>query len=155
MRFSALVLVAALAACATTSDVVNSVSGREGETPNPFPVQRGSAIAPAAPAAAGRSAPPEGRSGQVDFGQWRSADPAAYTPAWRAQMQTLISGADRATARAALTQAGFACNGSGERLDCRIEIMENQCAIDWYVVAEAGRRDVAAGFDKMCLGARR
>ena len=154
MRFSVLALVAALAACATTTDVVNSVSGRE-TTPNPFPVERGSAIAPPPPAAAGRIAPPEGRFGQVDFGQWRSADPAAYTPAWREQMQALVSATDRAGARVALTQAGFACDGSGERLDCRIEIMENQCAVDWYVVVEAGRRDVAAGFDKMCLGARR
>jgi hypothetical protein len=154
MRFSALALAAILAACATTSDVVNSVSGREGETPNPFPVERGSAIAPPAQAAAGRTAPPEGRSGQVDFGQWRSADPATYAPAWREQMQTLVT-SDRAASRAALTQSGFACDGSGERLDCRIEIMENQCAFDWYVVAEAGRREVAAGFDKMCLGARR
>ncbi len=154
MRFFALALAAVLAACATTSDVVNSVSGRE-TTPNPFPVERGSAMAPPAQTAPGRTAPPEGRAGQVDFGQWRSADPATYAPAWREQMQTLIAGADRAASRAALTQAGFACEGSGERLDCRIEIMENQCAVDWYVVAEPGRRDVAAGFDKMCLGARR
>jgi hypothetical protein len=153
MRFSALALAAILAACATTTDVVNSVSGRE-TTPNPFPVERGSAIAPPAQAVAGRTAPPEGRAGQVDFGQWRSADPVAYASAWQAQMQTLVT-SDRAASRAALTQSGFACEGTGERLDCRIEIMENQCAVDWYVVAEVGRRDVAAGFDKMCLGARR
>ncbi|GAM98549.1 hypothetical protein U91I_02184 [alpha proteobacterium U9-1i] len=153
MRFSALVLAVALGACAATSEVVGSVTGAE-EIPNPFPVARGSAIAPPGSAAAGRGAPPEGRAGAVDFGQWRSADPVAYASAWQSQMQTLV-GADRAGARSALQQSGFACEGTGERLDCRIEIMDNQCAYDWYVVAEAGRRDPAAGFDKMCLGARR
>lgn len=149
MRAITLIMAAAvLAACA-------GASGGERLDPLPFPVERGSAMPPpAASAAPGQSAPPEGQgAGGLDFGQWRSADPAAYAPSFQQQLRTRYAGQDAAALKASLEANGFACEESG-RLDCRIEIMERQCAYDWYVVLERGRAEPVAGFDQMCLGAR-
>ncbi len=141
-----------LCACAAGGGANSATVG-----PNPFPVERGSAAPPPAVAGNGRAAPPEGRArdGAIDFGQWRSADPARYGPAFEAQMQTrLTASTERAQAKADLESNGFSCDQSAGKLDCRIEIMERQCAYDWYVVLEDGRAAPAAGFDQMCLGAR-
>jgi len=103
--------------------------------------------------ASGQTAPPEGRAaGGLDFGQWRGADPAVYAPALQTQVRARYAGQSAAQIRTDLEANGFACE-DGARLDCRIEIMERQCAHDWYVVVEPGREPVA-GFDVMCLGAR-
>src|SRR5690606_2142311 len=119
----------------------------------PFQVERGTALPPPA-AASATAAPPEGAGPNgLDFGPWRSADPAAYAPAFATQMRERFAGQDADEVRAALEADGFACE-SGGRLDCRIEIMEQQCAFDWYVVVEPGARQPIAGFDRMCLGAR-
>lgn len=146
MRFGFLLVIAALAACSTTG------GGDSGDAPLPFPVERGSALPPPGGAAQAQSAPPEGAGpGGIDFGQWRNADPATYAPAFQSQIRTRFAGQDAAAIRADLESNGFTCNQTG-RLDCRIEIMERQCAVDWYVVVERGQP--VAGFDRMCLGAR-
>ncbi|HRP11200.1 MAG TPA: hypothetical protein PLK37_09220 [Terricaulis sp.] len=146
MRFVALVLIAALAACA-------SGGGAETPTDPRLAAARGTALPPPAETGAGRAAPPEGQApGGFDFGQWRGADPAVYAPALQTQVRARYAGQSSAQIRADLEANGFACNDEG-RLDCRIEIMERQCAHDWYVVVEPGREPVA-GFDLMCLGAR-
>ncbi len=151
MRFFALVLAAALGACAAASEV--TVSG--GASPNPFPVERGSALPPPAASAAGQTAPPEGAGpGGVDFGRWRQADPAQYAPAFQAQLRQRYAGQSEAQIRADLAANGDACRENGGRSECRIEIMERQCAFDWYAVLERGRAEPVAGFDIMCLGAR-
>lgn len=135
-----------LGACATGG------AAEEPAAPSPFPVQRGTAPPPPAQTA-NQSAPPEGRAaGGVDFGQWRSADPAAYAAAFQAQMRSRLAGRDAAAAKQDMEANGFACEDAA-RLDCRIEIMERQCGFDWYVVIERGDAPVA-GFDIMCLGAR-
>jgi hypothetical protein len=149
MRVLVLAAVAAiLAACAT--------GGSGGEAPNgasPFPVARGSALPPPAPSTNG-TAPPEGRTaGGIDFGQWRGADPATYGPAFQSQIRQRYAGQSQAQIRADLAANGFACD-DGQRLDCRIEIMERQCAHDWYVVVDRNSSEPVAGFDLMCLGAR-
>ena len=109
----------------------------EAAAPSPFPVQRGTAPPPPAPAPA-QFAPPEGRGpGGVDFGPWRSADPAIYAPAFQTQMRARFAGRETGAVRPDLEANGFACE-DGARLDCRIEIMERQCAFDWYVVVERG-----------------
>ena len=121
----------------------------------PFPnAPRGSAIAPPAQAAlAAQTAPPEGTGpGGVDFGQWRGADPAAYGPAFQAQMRQRFAGQGPDQIRADLQRNGFACE-DGANMQCRIEIMERQCGFEWYVVVEANRGAPVAGFDQMCLGA--
>lgn len=150
MRISALVAAAfALAACVSGP----STDARDEELPSPFPVARGSLSAPP-PETPGQTAPPEGvAAGGVDFGAWRSADPADYAPAFAAQMRLRFAGRPAAVIKAELEGNGFVC-GEGARLDCRIEIMERQCAHDWYVVLERGAAEPAAGFDVMCLGAR-
>ena len=153
MRVLVFAFAAALAACAT------GASESEVETgPSPFPVARGAAPAPPA-AALSQGAPLEGRApGGVDFGPWRSADSATYAPAFQSQMRTRYAGRSAAQIRADLEANGFACEdgqtGEGGRLDCRIEIMERQCAFDWYVVLERTRPEPVAGFDLMCLGAQ-
>ncbi len=145
MRFGILLVIAALAACSTAG-------GDSADAPLPFPVERGSALAPPAANAGSTAAPPEGAGpGGIDFGQWRNADPAVYAPAFQSQIRTRFAGQDASAIRADLELNGFACSQSG-RLDCRIEIMERQCAVDWYVVVERGQP--VAGFDRMCLGAR-
>lgn len=147
MRIFGLLLVAALAACAS-----NAAS----PTPtNPqLAAARGTALPPpAASAGPGQTAPPEGAgAGGLDFGRWRGADPAVYAPAFQNQVRERFANQEVSYIRADLERNGFACTQGG-RLDCRIEIMERECAHDWYVVVERGDRPVA-GFDVMCLGAR-
>ena len=147
-RSLAVAAVAVLAACASGGANPDIDSG-----PSPFPVQPGTAMPPPAQSAR-QAAPPEGQgAGGFDFGQWRSADPAVYAPAMQAQAQQRYAGRSQADIQADLVANGFACENA-TRLDCRIEIMDGQCAIDWYVVVERGRPAPIAGFDKMCLGAR-
>jgi|CXWL01.1.fsa_nt_gi hypothetical protein len=154
MRFFALVLAVALGACAAANEVVGNVTG--GEAPaNPFPVERGSALPPPAMSGAGQTAPPEGvASGGIDFGRWRGADPASYAPAFQSQLRQRYAGQTASQIRANLEANGFACTAAADRTECRIEIMERQCAHDWYAVLERGRAEPVAGFDIMCLGAR-
>lgn len=148
MRSILFAMIVALAACATGGAEPEPASG-----PSPFPVARGTAPPPPA-AGPGQSAPSEGRAaGGIDFGAWRSADPAVYAPAFQSQMRTRLDGRGEAQIRADLESNGFRCE-DGQRLDCRIEIMERQCGFDWYVVVERGAREPIAGFDVMCLGAR-
>lgn len=147
MRVMVVALIALLGACASGGgdDAIDS-------GPSPFPVQRGQALPP--PAAAATSAPPEGVRGGVDFGQWRQANPATYAPAFQTQIRQRFAGQNIAELKTSLEAAGFACENE-RRLDCRIEIMERQCAFDWYVVLERGTREPVAGFEQMCLGANR
>lgn len=143
MRILGLALIAALAACASDAPPQNAT----------LAAARGTALPPPAAAEARQSAPPEGQGpGGIDFGQWRGADPAVYAPALQTQVRARYANQEISYIRADLERNGFACTESG-RLDCRIEIMERQCAHDWYVVVERGREPVA-GFDLMCLGAR-
>ena len=105
--------------------------------------------------AGNNAAPPEGAGpGGVDFGRWRTADPAVYGPAFEAQLAQRFTGSDRTQIRTDLERNGFTCADRPNALVCRIEIMENQCAKDWYVALENGRDRPRAGFDVMCLGAR-
>ncbi|MBX3509959.1 MAG: hypothetical protein KF700_02085 [Hyphomonadaceae bacterium] len=146
MRILLVALVLGLAACASGAPT-------SAEGPSPFPVARGTAPPPPAEARPGRTAPPQGVGpGGFDFGQWRSADAAAYASALQAQARQRYTGRSQTDIAADLTANGFACE-QGERVDCRIEIMERECAHDWYVVVERGR-DPVAGYDVMCLGAR-
>lgn len=151
MRIGMLIALVALAGCAT--------AGAPAETSAPgtvtFVVDRGSAPPPPAEANARQAqAPPEGQAaGGLDFGQWRQADPAQYAPAFQRQIRARLAGMSQEQVQADLLANGFACE-SGARLDCRIEIMERECGIDWYVVMERGRPEPVAGFDVMCLGAR-
>lgn len=149
MRFAGLIVIAALAACSTAG-----VADGDGLAPLPFPVERGSALPPPVEAVSAQSAPPQGAgAGGIDFGQWRAADPATYAPSFQTQIRTRYAGQGGDAIRADLQRNGFACEEGG-RLECRIEIMENQCAVDWYVVLERNRAEPVAGFDRMCLGAR-
>ncbi|MGE0743050.1 MAG: hypothetical protein AB7O98_17065 [Hyphomonadaceae bacterium] len=148
MRMMLIAALAALAACAS--------GGAEPEADGAalFPVERGTAPPPPAQGPSGQSAPPEGRGpGGIDFGQWRRADPAVYGPALQTQVRALYAGQTPAQIRAGLEANGFRCE-DGARLDCRIEIMERQCAFDWYVVVEPNQAEPVAGFDQMCLGAQ-
>lgn len=121
--------------------------------PLPFPVQRGSALPPPTPTA-GQTAPPEGVSAHgIDFGQWRNANPATYQTAFQTQVRARFANQQAAAIRTDLEANGFACEDA-TRLDCRIEIMEQQCAVDWYVVVERGRPEPIAGFERVCVGAR-
>lgn len=149
MRFWGLIVIAALAACSSAGGDARSEPGA-----SPFPVARGSALPPPTAIAREQAAPPEGVvAGGVDFGAWRTADPATYGPAFQALIRARYRDVSVAETRADLERNGFACEESS-RLDCRIEIMERQCAIDWYVVIERNRTEPVAGFDRMCLGAR-
>lgn len=148
MRVMVIALVALLGACATGGGGDEPAS-----SPSPFPVQRGQALPP--PDEPTRSAPPEGAArGGIDFGNWRQADPATYAPAFQNQIRQRFAGQNATELKASLEANGFACENE-RRLDCRIEIMERQCAFDWYVVLERGEREPVAGFDQMCLGANR
>lgn len=148
MRVMVLALVALLGACATGG---GNAADEPASGPSPFPVQRGQALPP--PTASAVSAPPEGAGrGGIDFGQWRSADPATYAPAFQTQIRQRFANQTNAELRASLEANGFSCEDE-RRLDCRIEIMERQCAFDWYVVLERGTRVPVAGFEQMCLGA--
>ncbi len=149
MRILILALAAGLMACASGG----AGPSAEDIESAPFNVERGTAIPPPAPTGA-NAAPPEGRAaGGIDFGQWRSADPIAYAASFQSQIRQRYSdGRDAARIGADLEANGFACENN-QRLDCRIEIMERSCAIDWYVVVERARPEPIVGFDKMCLGA--
>ncbi|MGQ0531146.1 MAG: hypothetical protein ACT4OF_00455 [Caulobacteraceae bacterium] len=148
MRVTAIALVALLGACATGASEPDISTG-----PSPFPAQRGTALPP--PAQTSATAPPEGAAADgIDFGRWRQADPATYAPAFQTQIRTRYATHDAASIRADLERNGFRCEDE-RGLDCRIEIMERQCAFDWYVVLERGAREPVAGFDLMCLGANR
>lgn len=149
MRIFIVAALAALAACASGGAQIAD------DEVNPFPVARGSALPPPAPGAGSQSAaPPEGAGpAGLDFGQWRGADPAVYAPAFQNRVRARYADRDIAYIRSDLEQNGFACEQSG-RLECRIEIMERQCAIDWYVVVERAGAQAIAGHDVMCLGAR-
>lgn len=148
MRIIVLAAVAGLAACASAG------APRIGGDNNPFPVERGSALAPPQASDGSQATPPEGAGpGGLDFGQWRSADPATYAPAFQEQVRSRYANQEISYTRADLERNGFACEQSG-RLECRIEIMERQCAIDWYVVVERAGAQPIAGHDVMCLGAR-
>jgi hypothetical protein len=146
MRIFGLIAIVALSACA-----VDTGGARQDEA---LAAARGTALPPPSGAAiAGRSAPPEGQgAGGLDFGHWRSADPAPYATTFQEQIRARYSGRQTGDIRTELEANGFACE-DGRGLDCRIEIMERQCAHDWYVVVEPGRAPIA-GFDKVCLGAR-
>lgn len=147
MRALIMSLALALAACAGSAEFAPPPE------PSPFPIERGSALPPPLPAGA-QTAPPEGRAaGGVDFGQWRGADPAIYQPRFAAQMSERLAGKSRAEARADLEANGFTCAERDAALECRIEIMERQCAHDWYVVLDPNRAEPVSGFDVMCLGA--
>lgn len=147
-RILVLAAVSGLAACATAASDPELDGG-----PSPFPVQPGTAMPPPTQSAR-QAAPPEGRAaGGLDFGQWRTADPAVYAPALQAQVRQRYAGRGDQDIQADLVANGFACENA-TRLDCRIEIMDGQCAVDWYVVVERNRPEPIAGFDKMCLGAR-
>ena len=143
-----------LLAAACAGQVQESVTSGHAEWPFPN-APRGSAIAPPATGGgAGQTAPPEGRGpGGIDFGQWKSADPAAYQPTFQTQIRARYANQDAAAIRADLEHNGFACRDSAP-MQCRIEIMERQCAFDWYVVIERSGAAPVAGFDQMCLGAR-
>jgi hypothetical protein len=150
--FAGLIAAAALAACATAVDT-SAVPGTSGLAPLPFPVERGSALPPPA-ASTTQGAPPEGAGpGGIDFGQWRNADPAVYAPTFQSQVRQRYAGRTNPQIKTDLEANGFACE-EGQNLDCRIEIMERQCAHDWYVVVERNSAEPVAGYDKMCLGAR-
>ncbi len=150
MRIFLVAAVAALAACASGP----GGGAASSDAPNPFPVARGSALPPPSPATNDQSAPPEGATaGGLDFGQWRGADPAVYGPAFQSRVRARYAGQSNAQIRADLEANGFACR-EGEPLHCRIEIMERQCAVDWYVVVERASAEPIAGHDVMCLGAR-
>lgn len=141
----------ALAACTVTAArAQESAPG----APTPFRIERGTAIRPPTPSANAQAAPPEGVGpGGINFAQWKSADPEIYGPAFEAHIRQRYSGRDAASARADLEANGFACSQSVV-MQCRIEIMDQGCAKDWYVVFEPRRAEPAAGFDSMCLGRR-
>lgn len=146
MRASLIAMAALLGACAA-----NGASPIAGAGDTPFPAERGTALRP--PASVGGSAPPEGAtSGGIDFGAWRQTDPATYAPSFQTQIRARYAGQNATAIRADLERNGFRCEDE-RRLDCRIEIMERQCAFDWYVVLERNERQPVAGFDQMCLGA--
>jgi hypothetical protein len=147
---AALALGAGLAGCVVRAELPND------EPRSAFEAVRGQALPPPGPSAAPavQSAPPEGvAAGGIDFGQWRGADPAAYSPSFEAQIAARLAGKSRAEIEADLEANGFACRDRGAALECRIEIMERQCAHDWYVALDPERAAPVAGFDLMCLGA--
>jgi len=123
-------------------------------TPSPFPVQRGTAPPPPATGIGHQAAPPEGQhAGGIDFGLWRGAETGSYSANFSNLIATREQGRAAPQVRADLEANGFACEDA-MRLDCRIEISEQQCAYEWYVVVEAGRASPVAAFEKNC-GARR
>lgn len=138
----------ALAGCVVSAELP------QGPPPTAFPEQRGTALPPPAPTGA-RTAPPEGAGpGGIDFGAWRSADPATYQPSFQAQLRQRYRDRGLAETKADLERNGFTCEEGESGLDCRLETMERQCAFDWYYVEPAGAAEPVAGFDIMCLGAQ-
>lgn len=115
--------------------------------PSPFPVQRGTAPPPPQTGST-HAAPPQGVApGGVDFGQWRTADTETYAQSFKTQLAAREGGRDAAAVKADLLANGFSCD-EGSRLDCRIEIVENQCEQNWYVVVDA--QGVHPGYEKAC-----
>jgi hypothetical protein len=118
-----------------------------------------SSVSQAAPVAASGApnAPPEGvAAGGLDFGKWRSVDPAIYAPAFQTRVRAWAGGKDMAALKTGLTANGFNCREgalNNRALECRLEIMERQCGIDWWVVLPRPGADLQAGHDVMCLGA--
>lgn len=148
MRALLVGLIVLLTACAATAPAPPAPAD------SPFLRARGTAAPPPAAVASGRTAPPEGRAaGGVDFGQWRGADPASYQPRFESQIRARLADLAPAAVRPDLERNGFACEDNATGLDCRIEIMERQCAYDWYVVVDRTREAPVVGFDIMCLGA--
>jgi len=142
----AVLFIAGFAGIASAQDLPPmSASG-----PSPFPVERGTAPPPPAASAAVGRAPPEGEAaGGLDFGQWREAQPGAYTQRFQALVAQRYGGGRAPEVRADLEANGFACEDA-QRLDCRIEIVEAGCAFDWYVVLERAQAAPIAGFDRVC-----
>ncbi|MBS0386326.1 MAG: hypothetical protein JSS00_13375 [Proteobacteria bacterium] len=123
-------------------------------TRSPFPVQRGTAPPPPALGPSTQTPPPEGQApGGIDFGLWRGAESAPYSLNFSNLIAAREQGRDAPQVRADLEANGFACEDA-MRLDCRIEIREQACSYEWYVVVEAGRAAPVAAFEKSC-GARR
>ena len=154
MRFisiiSALALGALVAACAGAVELPQS------QPRGVFAETHGSAIAPPARAATvpASVAPPEGVGpGGLDFGQWRSADPEAYAQRFAAEVAAKTEGLSAEEAADFVHRNGFRCDASGRNIDCRLEIMDEACARDWYVVFPQGAMPPVAGADVMCLGA--
>jgi len=146
----------ALGAMALVSACAGSVDLPSGPpAAGPFAASRGSALPPdGLSVGASQTAPPEGPGpGGLDFGSWRSADPAVYQPQFSVRVAQRLEGKSADQARADLTANGFVCRDLGQALECRIEIMERQCAHDWYVVLEPSRASPISGYDVMCLGA--
>jgi hypothetical protein len=155
MRILGFLVIAALGACATaTVSRGPAASGGEAAiartSPSPFPqAPRGSALPPPALSST-QPAPPEGvGAGGIDFGAWRNADPALYASSFQSQISARYRGRETTGIRSDLQANGFACEDV-QRLDCRIEISEQQCVYDWYVVIATGRPDPVAGFEKVC-----
>jgi hypothetical protein len=122
--------------------------------PSPFPVQRGAAPPPPAASAGIQAAPPEGQaSGGLDFGLWRGAESGSYSSHFSNLIAEREQGRNAPQVRADLEANGFACEDA-MRLDCRIEIREQPCAYEWYVVVEAGRAAPVAAFEKSCGASR-
>jgi hypothetical protein len=145
-------VLAALSAAAVvmTADLA---AAQEELGPTPFPVERGSGLPPPEPASA-HGAPPEGRAaGGFDFGQWRSEDPIVYANAFQSQIEARVRGREPGEAKADLQGNGFVC-AEGARVDCRIEIVDNACSFDWYVVIENGTAAPITGFDRLCRRGR-
>lgn len=148
-------LLLVLLASAWTTGVAFAVATEDAPTsaPSPFPVQRGTAPPPTFSQST-QAAPPEGQAaGGIDFGLWRGAESGAYAANFANQINTREQGRDATQVRSDLEANGFACD-DGSRLDCRIEISEQQCAYEWYVVVETGRAAPIASFDKSCTGRR-
>ncbi len=117
--------------------------------PSPFPVEPGTAPPPPAEFASVGRTPPEGTGpAGLDFGQWRGAG-QAYASDFQAQIARRFDGRGSADIRADLEANGFAC-AEGERLECRIELVEGDCAFDWYVVLERRQPAPVAGFYNVC-----
>ena len=148
MRILMFAAIAALAACAMGGG--GPANDAPSPTRSPFPVHRGTAPPPPTSSGASQAIPPEGRAaGGLDFGQWRLGEASAYAAAFQSQISAREQGRDAPQVRSDLESNGFACEDA-TRLDCRIEIREQQCAYTWYVVVEAGRDTPAAGFEKSC-----
>lgn len=117
---------------------------------SPFPVARGTAPPPPASGVGAQTPPPEGpAAGGIDFGLWRGAETAAYSLNFSNLIVAREQGRDAPEVRVDLEANGFACEDA-MRLDCRIEIREQACAYEWYVVVEAGRAAPVAAFEKSC-----
>jgi hypothetical protein len=153
MRLLALMFAIAVSACAASVPL-----------PNPAPrgvfaSTHGSALAPPAPSATAArqsaGAPPEGvAAGGLDFGRWRTiADMSVYSSTFAAEVAAKTQGRTHDEAVRYMMANGFQCAARGADVECRIEIMEQSCAHDWYAVFPEGRAQPVSGADVMCLGA--